>query len=59
MKLVRESFAITPLRGKATRPTLMFTTNEHDGVEFFQQAWTQVFKCNNFMIDKALEKPRI
>jgi hypothetical protein len=27
------------LPGKAARPTLTFTMNEHDGVEFFQHTW--------------------
>ena len=36
VKLVKEMFAITPSPDKAARPTLTFTTNEHDGVEFFQ-----------------------
>ncbi len=30
------SITITPLPGKAARPTLMFTMNKHDVVEFFQ-----------------------
>jgi hypothetical protein len=36
IKLVRGSFAITPSPGEAAQPTLTFTTNENDGVEFFQ-----------------------
>jgi hypothetical protein len=35
--LVRGNIAITPSPGEAARPTLMFTRNEHDRVEYFQQ----------------------